>query len=99
MTTFLTEWPPPSKPCQHWQISAVPSLLTIPLTVIKDSPDASTESSDTRDAPTPQQVKVAPSHPGVKISGLQYHINIVLPESRDQMVYDSIFKSMREYLG
>lgn len=30
---------------------------------------------------------------------LQYHINIVLPESRDQAVYDAIFKSLKEHLG
>jgi|WetSurMetagenome_2_1015567.scaffolds.fasta_scaffold124122_1 hypothetical protein len=35
----------------------------------------------------------------IKIEGLQYHINIVLPESRDQAVYDAIFKSLTEHLG
>jgi len=35
----------------------------------------------------------------IAVSGLQYHINIVLPESRDQSVYDAIFKSLREHLG
>lgn len=35
----------------------------------------------------------------IKVSGLQYHINIVLPETRDQAVYDAIFKSLREHLG
>lgn len=35
----------------------------------------------------------------IKIGGLQYHINIVLPESRDQAVYDAIFKALREHLG
>jgi len=34
-----------------------------------------------------------------KICSLQYHINIVLPESRDQAVYDAIFKSLRDHLG
>jgi|SRR6185437_9414242 len=33
------------------------------------------------------------------VAGLQYHINIVLPESRDQAVYDAIFRSLREHLG
>ena len=41
-----------------------------------------------------------PSPPGkVNVSALQYHINIVLPESRDQAVYDALFKSLREHLG
>ncbi len=35
----------------------------------------------------------------VGLDSLQYHINIVLPESRDQAVYDAIFKSMRDHLG
>ena len=35
----------------------------------------------------------------IAIEGLQYHINIVLPESRDQAVYDAIFKAMRDHLG
>lgn len=35
----------------------------------------------------------------IGMSSLQYHINIVLPESRDQAVYDAIFRSLREHLG
>jgi hypothetical protein len=35
----------------------------------------------------------------INVSGLQYHINIVLPDSRDQAVYDAIFRSLREHLG
>jgi len=35
----------------------------------------------------------------VSLDSLQYHINIVLPESRDQGVYDAIFRSLREHLG
>jgi hypothetical protein len=35
----------------------------------------------------------------IELSSLQYHINIVLPESRDQAVYDAIFKSLRDHLG
>jgi hypothetical protein len=33
------------------------------------------------------------------LDSLQYHINIVLPESRDQAIYDAIFKSLRDHLG
>ena len=33
------------------------------------------------------------------LDALQYHFNIVLPESRDQAVYDAIFKSLRDHLG
>ena len=35
----------------------------------------------------------------LSLEALQYHINIVLPESRDQSVYDAIFKSLRDHLG
>lgn len=35
----------------------------------------------------------------VSLESLQYHVNIVLPESRDQAVYDAIFKSLRDHLG
>jgi len=34
-----------------------------------------------------------------KLDSLQYHINIVLPDTRDQSVYDAIFKSLRDHLG
>ena len=37
--------------------------------------------------------------PKVKLSALQYHINVVLPDTRDQAVYDAIFRSLREHLG
>ena len=33
------------------------------------------------------------------LNSLQYHINIVLPDTRDQAVYDAIFKSLRDHLG
>jgi hypothetical protein len=35
----------------------------------------------------------------IGLRALEYHINIVLPESRDQAVYDAIFRSLREHLG
>lgn len=35
----------------------------------------------------------------LQVSSLQYQINIVLPDSRDQAVYDAIFRSLREHLG
>lgn len=47
------------------------------------------------------------THPGrpneprreIDISALQYHVNIVLPPTRDQAVYDAIFRSLRDHLG
>jgi hypothetical protein len=35
----------------------------------------------------------------LSVAALQYHLNIVLPDTRDQSVYDAIFKSLREHLG
>ncbi len=35
----------------------------------------------------------------ISLDSLQYHINIILPETRDQGVYDAIFRSLREHLG
>jgi hypothetical protein len=40
-----------------------------------------------------------PAQNKIKVGSLQYHINIVLPETRDQGVYDAIFKSLRDHLG
>ncbi len=55
---------------------------------------------------TPQKEKSAPSGDEhkqqsgkISVSSLQYHMNIVLPDTRDQAVYDAIFKSLREHLG
>lgn len=36
---------------------------------------------------------------GVTLDSLQYNINIVLPESRDQAVYDALFKALKEHIG
>lgn len=41
----------------------------------------------------------SPISPSLTVDALQYHINIVLPESRDQATYDAIFKSLRDHLG
>ncbi len=46
-----------------------------------------------------KQKEVTAKMNGVNLDSLQYHINIVLPESRDQAVYDAIFKALREHLG
>ena len=37
-------------------------------------------------------------HEGMKVKGLVYNINIVLPETRDNAVYDAIFQSLRKHL-
>lgn len=53
-----------------------------------------------REVPTrPIHEEPSPNLGRIRVSGLQYHINIVLPETRDQAVFDAIFKSLREHLG
>ncbi len=49
--------------------------------------------------PQERSERAAASLSQIRVSGLQYHINIVLPDTRDQAVYDAIFKSLREHLG
>lgn len=53
----------------------------------------------TSETPVAVVAKVNPSPGKITVSGLQYHINIVLPDTRDQAVYDAIFRSLREHLG
>jgi hypothetical protein len=38
------------------------------------------------------------AHTGIKLGGLVYNIQIVLPESRDAAVYDALFASLRRHL-
>lgn len=56
------------------------------------------ERSASTDVPAAPPADGSPA-PRLQLRSLQYHINIVLPESRDQAVYDAIFKSMREHLS
>jgi hypothetical protein len=70
------------------------------------SPPVSEESKVEEDAiplPAPVQppeIKARPTHSKpLGVGALQYHINIVLPDTRDQAVYDAIFKSLRDHLG
>jgi len=46
----------------------------------------------------PPEAAIPSTQKLVSLDSLQYHINIVLPESRDQAVYDAIFKSLRDHL-
>ncbi|MES1997708.1 MAG: DUF5343 domain-containing protein [Pseudomonadota bacterium] len=62
--------------------------------------DLSEETSTENEHPPRQpHDEVHPPSGKIRVSGLQYHINIVLPETRDQAVFDAIFKSLRDHLG
>lgn len=56
------------------------------------------QTKDTNSTP-PKESDPVKSVGNISLDSLQYHINIVLPESRDQAVYDAIFKSLRDHLG
>jgi hypothetical protein len=54
-----------------------------------------TDASKVDDEPTGPPAK---DRGALRIGGLVYTINIQLPESRDQAVYDALFRSLREHL-
>jgi hypothetical protein len=63
----------------------------------------STEKRDAEQKPPPEGKKQPPvSADGgkerLKLDGLVYNIQIVLPESRDQAVYDALFQSLRKHI-
>ncbi len=83
--------------CDYADFSAAQSGPTQP-----PSPEGPAQpSAPIRDQPPGEETREGTRQTLAKIaiSGLQYHINIVLPETRDQAVYDAIFKSLREHLG
>lgn len=66
----------------------------------RPSEDPAEEIAVDRDStPRHQHDESLPPSGKIRVSGLQYHINIVLPETRDQAVFDAIFKSLRDHLG
>jgi hypothetical protein len=61
-------------------------------------PDSKDDSAGDRDAP--RDVPSAVGGPArLSFGGLVYSINIHLPESRDQAVYDALFKALKEHLS
>jgi hypothetical protein len=60
--------------------------------------NGSFERNNSEELPDTAQI-ARPTSSKAHFSSLQYHINIVLPETRDQAVYDAIFRSLREHLG
>jgi len=76
--------------CGHADFSAAP-----PVQESKEKKDESAKHS----VPHPPEPKPSSTpQKSVSLDSLQYHINIILPESRDQAVYDAIFKSLRDHL-
>lgn len=65
----------------------------------KDIPSANNQEQLSSDQSERDKVKGIQASEKVNVASLQYHVNIVLPESKDQAVYDAIFKSLRDHLG
>lgn len=82
--------------CDHAEFSGVSSS-------VRKEVHEKTEATDVPELPPEKQASTDSQQPGalgkIRVSGLQYHINILLPETRDQAVFDAIFKSLREHLG
>ena len=69
-----------------------------------DGENAKDGEDEKGDKDKPPSGKTPPARPKevrreIDISALQYHVNIVLPPTRDQAVYDAIFRSLRDHLG
>jgi hypothetical protein len=86
--------------CDYADFTAAKSLSieneSKPTEVQKPKPANAAERSESAGASQQEKANVLPSK--LTISGLQYHVNIVLPDTRDQAVYDAIFKSLRDHL-
>lgn len=70
-----------------------------PAAPTSDTPDTSSHAGAKEERKLETADKNAQAIGRIAVSALQYHVNIVLPETRDQAVYDAIFKSLREHLG
>ncbi len=61
--------------------------------------EKSLDKTEKKKAPVTQEKPKIDSQERLSLDALQYHINIILPDTRDQAVYDAIFKSLRDHLG
>jgi hypothetical protein len=61
--------------------------------------DGTKDDENTSDDKTKEKERRENSGQRIRVDGLVYNIQIVLPESRDQAVYDALFRSLREHLG
>lgn len=65
----------------------------------KETDETNQEPKKEEETEDKTQKAIPNRHGSLSLDSLQYHINIVLPESRDQAVYDAIFKSLRDHMG
>ena len=83
--------------CEYGDFSTAASLKDTPPNPTHTIPPGSTTPSKEKSTLSSDEHKPQPGK--ISVSALQYHMNIVLPDTRDQAVYDAIFKSLREHLG
>jgi hypothetical protein len=86
--------------CDYADFSA-PSPSILPLPAEKSEP-AQTEIENTKKQSASREVlgeRLRAEGQPIRVAALQYHVNIVLPDTRDQAVYDAIFRSLRDHLG
>lgn len=65
---------------------------------LADWAETAPKSRDTEEKVEPPPAVPAEREGGVSIAGLSYAIHLQLPESRDQAVYDALFKSLKAHL-
>jgi hypothetical protein len=82
--------------CDYADFSAAPAPR-VPAQPSEEGDKKVTVQESSEQRPSHEESTTPPGK--IKIAGLQYHINVVLPETRDQAVYDAIFRSLREHLG
>lgn len=83
--------------CQYADFSRPATQTATRNTEKTEKKDDAVESSD--EISQKKQKPVMFDSERLQVRALQYHINIVLPETRDQAVFDAIFRSLREHLG
>lgn len=75
------------------------SAGNISKTLLKEEIPSKLDQPSSIDIPLSQRDNQSIATGKIQVSAMQYHINIVLPDTRDQAVYDAIFKSLRDHLG
>lgn len=85
--------------CEYADFSATIKRKETPSKDKEDKNTKDKKDKNTKDREKEHAENTVSTKTKVSLDSLQYHINIVLPETKDQAVYDAIFKSLRDHLG
>ena len=77
--------------CSHGDFESVPNKSSA-----EDQGDKSTKTEKEEGGAGAEEKHVGK---GLKIGGLVYNIQLILPESRDPKVYDALFESLKRHLS